>query len=1404
MWKLILIAVVITSGRAQNIPDRQQAASNSTQRKSTWRDCTYMIIAPSKVRANMDLSLSVHILNASSNVMLLVTLSQGQKTVVSANKVFRQGAPEIFKLKLPADLPNSIYTLKVKGSGALTFNQSTDLSYNSKEAFSVFIQINKAIFKPDDTVNFRVFGIYPDLKSYSGSMDVSIYDANSNKIKQWNKVNPVNGVFTQKLVLSAQPVLGDWKIEAKANTTRAQKIFTVAKYVLPKFKVEIVMPSFALTSDNDITVTIKSRYTYDKPVKGTADVLVKLNQFENSMPIDFAQSLPVTSLQMSINGEAKVTVPKDLINAKDKDVLIVIANVTESLTGNKMTAKNTVTFYDQVAQLEYPEINPKSFKPGLKYSAYLQITQPDGLPTTSITEPVRISWKVEKEKKPLDSIRLRLPKNGIVSFSVNVPLNASSLIISATFQGVTKELTVEPSYSPSSSYMQLALKTASVIRAGDVVFFEVTSTTPMTQLVYQVLSKGVIVKVGSENATSKFSHQFSVVSDSSMAPSARMVIYFYRRDGEIVIDSISFDVSGAFKNKVSFGFNSKSVDPGNNVTVTVRADPNSAAYLLAIDQSVLLIRGDNDVTSDDVFTDLKKYDTAADSAECSTCKSGLWPSWTLGGAVALEIFTKAGVVALTDAVIIQSKPSDENEDSWLMRNPGAIMVPMVPKQIRQVFTETFLWSDLTIGVNGSASITATVPDTITSWVASAFAVNSESGLGIAPSQSYLQVFRPFFVSLNLPYSVIRGEHLVVQANVFNYMTEDMQVTVTLAASDKFYNIEIDANGANGLFQQSQSVKVIMVEAGEAISVYFPIFPHELGKIDIEVKAQSTSAADAVRRQLLVEAEGIPKTKNYPILIDLTEGRTSFSQTINLPLPSNTVKDSQRTRFSVVGDLMGPTIAGLDALLQMPTGSGEQNMVNLAPNIYVVNYLQSVNQLSTDIKSKAFHFMEKGYQRELMYRHPDGSFSNFGSNDTSGNIWLTAFVVKIFHQAQGHIYIDDNVLIEALQWIVTQQNPDGSFQLPSKGQAGSSVVLTLHVLISLFENEDVLVEDNIVEARGKALTFVESEVDKTNDLYVLSLAAYTFQLAGSTRVQAVLDKLELRATVKGGRKYWILPEQPKKKTTLNYPNQTKSIDIEITSYVLLTYAVRGNLVAGKSIMWWLAEQRNSQGGFPTARCSIIALNALAVFAEKTYRNNFNMKITAKVAPQKMLQYRIDRTNALILQSGEVSDVPAQVQIEATGSGLVLAQIAVSFNVESEIFRTTFDLKVTLVEESMNYFILQTCTKWIGSESDSVMTVQEIGIPTGFEADLDSIPNLENLKRIESQFKNLYLYIDQIDSTPVCLTMKAVRIGVVSGLQPSTVRVIDYYEPSNQVTAFYQSQILEASIICDVCKECDNCF
>ena len=41
----------------------------------------------------------------------------------------------------------------------------------------------------------------------------------------------------------------------------------------------------------------------------------------------------------------------------------------------------------------------------------------------------------------------------------------------------------------------------------------------------------------------------------------------------------------------------------------------------------------------------------------------------------------------------------------------------------------------------------------------------------------IEAFKPFFVSLNLPYSVVLGEQLVLQANVFNYLTQDAFVSI---------------------------------------------------------------------------------------------------------------------------------------------------------------------------------------------------------------------------------------------------------------------------------------------------------------------------------------------------------------------------------------------------------------------------------------------------------------------------------------------------------------------------------------------------------------------------------------------------------------------------------------------------
>jgi len=135
----------------------------------------------------------------------------------------------------------------------------------------------------------------------------------------------------------------------------------------------------------------------------------------------------------------------------------------------------------------------------------------------------------------------------------------------------------------------------------------------------------------------------------------------------------------------------------------------------------------------------------------------------------------------------------------------------------------------------------------------------------------------------------------------------------------------------------------------------------------------------------------------------------------------------RAYLALTGNVLSQTIDGLEGLLQMPFGCGEQNMILFAPNVFVMRYLKETGQVKPEIMAKAEKLMLTGYQRELTYRRGDGSFSAFGAQDAEGSLWLTAFVLKTFAQARGLIFVDESVLQTARDWITGHQRPDGSFE-----------------------------------------------------------------------------------------------------------------------------------------------------------------------------------------------------------------------------------------------------------------------------------------------------------------------------------------------------------------------------------------
>ncbi|XP_030845260.1 pregnancy zone protein [Strongylocentrotus purpuratus] len=306
-----------------------------------------------------------------------------------------------------------------------------------------------------------------------------------------------------------------------------------------------------------------------------------------------------------------------------------------------------------------------------------------------------------------------------------------------------------------------------------------------------------------------------------------------------------------------------------------------------------------------------------------------------------------------DMVILQNVELDVEQDE---------QQAAPPTKLRSYFPETWLWNLKRLGSDGQSVIEEEIPDTITDWVASAFCLSSEHGIGVAEAAS-IRAFQPFFLSFTLPYSIIRGEKVPVKVTIFNYLSSCLKIQLSMAESSDF---RIEARPA------SEDIEVC---GNSAETLEYEIIPTELGNLPIRVTASAEPntergdmppdditfpVTDDLEDTILVEPEGSEREETFSELIcphDDSDG--VFEQTIPLELPSLVVPGSARGRIQVIGDIMGPVMSNLDGLLRMPFGCGEQNMIYMASNIYVMQYLSRTGQLTSEIEEKALKYMTSG-------------------------------------------------------------------------------------------------------------------------------------------------------------------------------------------------------------------------------------------------------------------------------------------------------------------------------------------------------------------------------------------------------------------------------------------------------------
>ncbi|XP_032942842.1 alpha-2-macroglobulin-like isoform X2 [Catharus ustulatus] len=1433
----------------------------------------YMVLVPFLIHTESQEKVCVQLTHLNESVTLSATLEYlGENRSLIDDVVSEKDVFTCIPFSLPKSNSTSVAFLTVTVTGdTQQFKSRKSVLIKNSESL-VFIQTDKPIYKPGQTVQFRIISLDKDFYPLNEKFPfVYVQDPQRNRVYQWQGVELETGFTQLSFPLTSDPIQGSYKIVVqKSFSSHVEHSFSVEEFVLPRFEVLVKVPKMITIKDNELPVSVCGLYTYGKPVPGSVKVQVcrKFSQSASSCYGKEAESVCEEFTRRAdahgcVSGVVKTKVFQLLRKGYEMSIEVQ-GKITEDGTGIEMTGTGSCGITSTMGKIHF-DLLDHAYKPGIPLFGMVKLVDGTDAPLANETITITVGGNKYKGNYTTDEQGQSWFSIDTISFTeLSLEIRADhkpelncydSDWMTPSYEHATRRVT--RSYSLSKSFLKIEPKPETLSCGSSVevqVHYILTPEAMGEQkkivFYYLVMAKGQIVladthdlTVNPGNAYGTFRLSFSV--EAAIAPVAQMLVYTTSPSGEVIASSEDFQVEMCLPNKVKLSFAPKEGLPASNTHLQLHTSPRSLCALRAVDKSVLLMKPENELSPSSVYHLLplkesqgysfRDYYLEEDNVNPCVSLDNLSlngflyiPISSDGEGDAYSILKELGLKVFTSSKIHKPELCEHYPEHMMERSYSGSMLTMNLHEelaydmvedmvdgnsletVRKYFPETWIWDIVPVNSEGKADLEVTIPDTITEWKANAFCTSADTGFGLSPTVS-LRAFQPFFVELTMPYSVVRGESFTLKATVFNYLPACIRVSVSLAESTDFLAVPVG--------KQEESYCICVNERKTAA---WAVTPRSLGQVEFSVTTEALQnqppcgnyivespekgRKDTVIRQLLVEPEGIEVETTYNSLLCASE---SVSETVSLVLPQTVVDGSARAYFSVLGDLMGTAMQNLHQLLQMPFGCGEQNMVLFAPNIYILDYLNRTGQLSEEVKSKAIGYLVSGYQRQLKYKHQDGSYSTFGPRyGQGGNTWLTAFVLKSFAQARHHIFIEEKHIQDALNWLSQKQKENGCFRSSGtllnnamKGGVNDEVTLAAYITIALLEIP-LPVTHSVVR---NALFCLETAANqKENHVYTKALLAYAFALAGNReKRKALLDSLETEAVRKDGSVHW---QRPGKEPEADLPyarSRAPSAEVEMTAYVLLAHLTSQPAPAQEELSFasliakWISSQQNPNGGFSSTQDTVVALQALSLYGAATYaKSGAASKVALRSGGDFQQDFQVDPSNRLLLQRVSLPQVPGEYSVEVSGEGCVYLQTSLRYNVQPTQEEAPFMLHVHTIPEACEdskahkVFDIGINVSYTGERNVSNMVIVDVKMLSGFVPLKSSVGKLSNtwfqlIQRTEVNTNHVLLYIEQLGRETLSFSFTVERDIPVRGLKPAQVKVYDYYETDEFATQEYSA-------------------
>ncbi|XP_075365159.1 alpha-2-macroglobulin-like protein 1 [Mycteria americana] len=1309
-----------------------------------------------------------------------------------------------------------------------------------------FIQMDKPIYNPGQTVKFRIVTLTEDFAPVNSKYSVvEVQDPNQNRIGQWLDVRPKQGIADLSFQLAAELSLGTYTISVVKP--KVSSTFKVEEHVLQKFDVFFEGPAQIYASDKTFPLRACGRYSYGKAVQGTMRVTLcqKARRHPQNTSKDICREYSGPTMSKGCFTPSVSTSVFNLAPSEEDGKLYAEASLLEMGTGVQINASSQILISRTAARAVFETPNAY-YIPGVPYRGKIKLQDHYGN-----------GMKNRKVYLVIKFMRRRLIKtyitdgSGIASFNLDTTAwNSSSVSLEGRF--TLEDLThaprktdfsytnayhhLQPFHVTTKSFLDIHPLTETLpcgLKQNVQVTFTLSrddlgEDTSRIGFAYYVTGKaGIVVRgqrsvqVGKLNML-KGSFSIPLTFTADFTPSPSLVVYTIFPSGGVTADSIRFDVALCFENQVKVEFPAKEAHPGSTVQLRLQAAPGSLCAVQAVDENMFFARPESELTRQMVyglFPAAYRHGYPAQVEEHSDhCVQPQSTSPLLQGKTQhsfqpdiFNLFRNMGLKIFSNLVIKKPSQCFHRVDRKLTMGGPSTEDQRITKEQPQFtshgrhhhyFPETWIWNLFSVGSNGSRSFPVAAPAAAAEWKVKTFCLAGR-GFGLAPATS-LRTVQPFFMDVTLPYSVIRGETFVLKATVFSYLQQCIQIHVALAKSSDF---QVEP------CRTCRDRECLCAEESKTFT--WNVTAVQLGILNITLRIEVLDTTPrcggrkplpaTMRRRhtlvkhLLVRPEGVLVEKSYSSFL-CPRGGNMAEEPVSLRLPDNVVKGSARASISISGDLMGTALQNLDRLVQMPHGCGEQNMVLFAPIVYVLQYLEKTRQLTPEIKERATRFLRNGYQMQLLYRHRDGSYSVFGQQDVEGNTWLTAFVVKSFGQARKYIYVDDKNVQDALHWLEQNQLPSDCFATKGslfhsslKGSVDDEISLGAYVAAALLELGQPL--------KGKlmqtTLRCLQQAVHNITNIYTEAVLAYAFALAGDYETtQELLYKLEEQAIKSGGQIHWS--PKPSSPASTDFWPGTQSVDIELTAYVLLAYLSKprvhaGDMTTAAGIVAWLTRQQNAYGGFASTQDTVVALQALAKYAARTFSTSGQALVRVKSQRGFGKAFQVNHQKRLLVQQAALTEVPGQFLVQVHGSSCVFAQTVLRYHEPPPRAAVTFTLRVNTEltncsQANARVLTIRILASYIGSRVTSNMVIVEVSLLSGFILAPGSRVLLECrtiVKKIEVKADVVYIYLEKLNDESQTFILQLEQVIQMKNLKPASIKIYDYYQPEERALADYSA-------------------